>query len=112
MARILRAEFYWADLDPVQGHEQGGLRPILVLSHEVFNERSGTVIAVVITSVPQAAGFPLTLPVPDGLLPKPSWVKVSQVRTISTKRLRGRLGQGPPEFLDAVLEGLSDLIGA
>ena len=46
MARILRGEIYWADLNPIRGHEQGGLRPVLVLSHDVFNERSGTVIAV------------------------------------------------------------------
>ena len=111
MARILRGDFHWADLDPTQGHEQGGLRPVLVLSHEVFNERSGTVIAVVATSAPQHAGFPLTLPVPAGLLPKPSWVKVSQIRTISITRLRGRLGQAPPELLDEVLEGLEELIG-
>ena len=83
-----------------------------VLSHAVFNDRSGTVIAVIVTSVSQTAGFPLTLPVPAGLLPKPSWVKVSQIRTISIKRLRGRLGQGPPELLDAILEGISELIGA
>ena len=112
MARVLRGEFHWADLDPTQGHEQGGLRPVLVLSHEVFNERSGTVIAVVVTSVPQRAGFPLTLQVPDGLLPKPSWIKVSQIRTISTARLKGRLAQAPPELLDAILEGLEELIGA
>ena len=112
MARVLRGELYWADLDPAQGHEQGGLRPILVLSHAVFNDRSGTVIAVIVTSVSQTAGFPLTLPVPAGLLPKPSWVKVSQIRTISIKRLRKRLGQGPPELLDAILEGISELIGA
>lgn len=46
MARILRGDIYWADLDPTQGHEQAGRRPVMVLSQEVFNERSGTVIAV------------------------------------------------------------------
>lgn len=112
MAGILRGEVHWADLDPVQGHEQGGLRPVLVLSHQVFNERSGTVIAVIVTPVLQAAGFPLTLPVPEGLLPKPSWVKISQIRTISTRRLRGRLAQAPAELVDSVLEGLAELIGA
>ncbi len=49
------------DLNPARGHEQAGLRPVLILSHEIFNERSGTVIAVAITSQPQRAGFPLTL---------------------------------------------------
>ena len=60
MARILRGEIRWADLNRIRGREQAGLRPVLVLSHDVFNERSGTVIAVALTSQPQRAGFPLT----------------------------------------------------
>ena len=60
MAGILRGDIYWADLNPVIGSEQGGLRPVLILSHNVFNERSGTVIAVALTSQPQRAGYPLT----------------------------------------------------
>lgn len=50
MARILRGEIWWADLNPVRGHEQAGVRPVLVISHDVFNQRSGTVIALAITS--------------------------------------------------------------
>lgn len=50
MARILRGDIYWANLDPTRGHEQSGLRPVLVLSQDVFNDRSGTVIAVALTS--------------------------------------------------------------
>lgn len=61
MARILRGEIRWADLNPTKGREQSGLRPVLMLSHDVFNERSGTVIAMTLTSKPQRAGFPLTL---------------------------------------------------
>ena len=53
MARILRGEIYWADLDPAQGREQSGKRPVLIVSHDVFNERSGTVIAMALTSQPQ-----------------------------------------------------------
>jgi mRNA interferase MazF len=60
MAGILRGDIYWADLNPVTGSEQGGLRPVLILSHNVFNERSGTVIAVALTSQPQKAAYPLT----------------------------------------------------
>jgi len=52
MARILRGEIRWADLNPVKGHEQAGLRPVLILSHDIFNKRSGTVIALAITSQP------------------------------------------------------------
>ena len=62
MARILRGEIRWADLNPVRGHEQAGRRPVLVVSHDVFNQRSGTVIAVALTSQEPRAGFPLTLP--------------------------------------------------
>ena len=83
MAGILRGEIRWADLNPVRGREQAGIRPVLILSHDIFNERSGTVIAVAITSQPQRAGFPLTLDLKSADLPKPSWVKISQIRTLS-----------------------------
>ena len=75
MAEVLRGEIYWADLNPVRGREQAGRRPILILSNDLFNRRSGTVIAMAITSQPQRAGFPLTFPLPPGKLPKPSWIK-------------------------------------
>ena len=92
MARVLRGDIVWADLDPTRGHEQGGQRPVLVLSRRVFNERSGTVIAVAITGQPQRAGFPLTLEIQSAELPKRSWIKISQVRTLSVQRL----GRHPP----------------
>ncbi len=50
MANILRGDIYWADLDPTVGHEQAGRRPVLILSRSAFNDRSGTVIAVALTS--------------------------------------------------------------
>ena len=111
MAGILRGEIYWADLQPVRGHEQGGIRPVLVLSHDAFNDRSGTVIAMAITSQPQRAGYPLTWRVPPGILPHDSWVKISQVRTLSTERLRSRLGRLPGEDLQEIVDGLVQLIG-
>ena len=111
MARILRGEIYWADLSPVRGREQAGLRPVLVISHEVFNARSGTVIALAITSQPQRAGFPLTLRLESVRLPKPSWVKISQVRTLSTERLGRKLGSVSPEELARVADGLFELVG-
>jgi mRNA interferase MazF len=58
MARILRGDVFWAELDPIRGREQAGRRPVLVLSQDVFNERSGTVIGAAITSEPPRAGFP------------------------------------------------------
>ena len=111
MARILRGDIYWADLNPVIGSEQGGLRPVLVLSHNVFNERSGTVIAVALTSQPQRAGYPLTLELSDTKLPKKSWVKISQIRTLSVKRIRKKISKVSEEELAIIVEGLNEIIG-
>jgi len=111
MARILRGEIRWADLNPVRGKEQAGLRPVLILSHDVFNERSGTVIAVALTSQPQRAGFPLTLELQSRRLPKKSWVKISQIRTLAAERIGQRLGKASPEELAQVIEGLNEIIG-
>lgn len=111
MARVLRGGIYWADLDSTRGREQAGSRPVLVLSHDVFNERSGTVIAVALTSRPQRAGFPLTLELPDLGLPKSSWVKISQVRTLSVDRIGKQVGIVPENILRRIVEGLVDLIG-
>jgi mRNA interferase MazF len=111
MARILRGEIRWADLNPVSGREQAGFRPVLILSHDVFNERSGTVIAMAITSQPQRAGFPLTLKLDSAKLPERSWVKMSQVRTLSIERIGKKIGGVPPEELDQAIEGLNEIIG-
>jgi mRNA interferase MazF len=112
MARILRGEIRWAELNPVLGKEQAGRRPVLVLSHDVFNERSGTVIAMALTSQPQRAGFPLTLKLQSKGLPKQSWVKISQIRTLAVERIGQRLGKVSPEELAQVIEGLNEIIGA
>ncbi len=85
---------------------------MLVISHDIFNERSGTVIAMAITSQPQKAGFPLTVELTSGGLPKRSWVKVSQIRTLSVQRLGKRIGQVSPEELLRVVEGLNEIIAA
>ena len=111
MARILRGEIRWADLNPVRGREQAGLRPVLVLSHDVFNERSGTVIAVALTSQQSRAGFPLTLESNAPHLPKRSWVRISQVRTLSVERIGRRLARTSEEEVDRVVEGLNEIIG-
>jgi mRNA interferase MazF len=112
MARILRGDIVWADLNPVRGHEQAGQRPVLVISQDVFNEHSGTMIAVAITSQPQKAGFPLTLELSHPKLPKKSWVKISQIRTLSVERLGQKIGRISPEELSLVVEGLNDIIGS
>ena len=111
MARILRGEIYWADLNPVRGREQAGLRPVLILSHDLFNRKSETVIAMAITSQAQKAGFPLTVALPADMMPKPSWVKISQIRTISADRLGKRIAAVDPETLGQSVDGLLELIG-
>ena len=110
MARILRGDIYWADLEPVRGHEQGGVRPVLVISHDLFNERSGTVIALAITSQPQRAGYPLTWKLPPDALPRDAWVKISQVRTLSTERLSNRAGRLGIADLGEILSALRMLV--
>ena len=112
MAGILRGEIRWAELNPTRGNDQAGPRPVLILSHDVFNERCGTVIAVALTSQSQRAGFPLTLELASPKLPKRSWVKISQIRTLATERIGRRIGRASPEELTQVLEGLNEILGA
>ena len=112
MARILKGEVWWADLNPVRGREQSGMRPVLILSQDVFNERSATVIAVALTSQPQRAGFPLTLELATNRLPKPTWVKISQIRTLSVEQIGQRVGRVTPEEVAQVVDGLNEIIGA
>lgn len=111
MARILRGEIRWADLNPVRGHEQAGERPVLVLSHDVFNERSGTVIAAALTSQEPRAGFPLTMEIRAAGLPKRSWAKIGQIRTLSTERVGRRLARASDEDLVRIVEGLNEILG-
>ena len=101
----------WADLNPVRGHEQAGQRPVLVLSHDVFNERSGTVIAVAMTSQEPRAGFPLTVESRASGLQKRSWIKVSQIRTLSVERLGKRLARASEEEVARVVDGLNEILG-
>lgn len=112
MARILRGDVVWADLDPSVGREQAGRRPVVVISQDVFNETSGTVIAMAITSQPQRAGFPLTIELTSGDLPKQSWVKISQIRTLSMQRLVVRVGRVSREQLDQLVDGLNEIVGS
>ena len=112
MAAVLRGDIHWADLDPTQGREQSGRRPVLILSEDIFNARSGTVIAVAVTSQEPATGFPLTMEIVGTGLPKRSWVKISQIRTLAIQRLGQKLGSASAEEMVSVLEGLNELLGA
>ena len=110
MAQILRGDIRWAELNPVRGHEQAGTRPVLILSHDVFNERSGTVIAMAMTSQEPRAGFPLTLECKAPGLGKRSWIKISQVRTLSVERIGKKLARASEEEVARVIDGLNEII--
>jgi mRNA interferase MazF len=109
--RIRRGEIRWADLDPVRGREQAGRRPVLVISQDIFNERSGAVIAVALTSQPQRAGFPLTLELRSPSLPKRSWAKISQIRILTIERIGDLLGEASHEEVTRIVEGLNEIVG-
>ena len=111
MAGILRGEVRWADLSPTRGEEQAGTRPVVILSQDVFNERSGTVIAMAVTSQPQRAGFPLSLELEGSNLPKRSWVKISQIRTLSVDRIGDVIERLSPGTLGRLVEGLNEIVG-
>ncbi|MDR2212634.1 MAG: type II toxin-antitoxin system PemK/MazF family toxin [Pseudomonadales bacterium] len=111
MAKILRGEIRWANLDPTMGQEQAGERPVVILSQNIFNERSGTVIAMALTSQPPRAGFPLTHELVKPQLPKRSWVKISQIRTLSTNRIGKKLAVIDAQDLTQLLAGLNAIIG-
>ena len=113
MARILRGDIRWANLNPTVGAEQAGMRPVLVLSKNIFNEKSVTVIAVALTSQPQKAGYPLTIELTSARnLPKRSWVKISQIRTLSVQRLSDKISSANEEEISQVVEGLNEILGA
>ena len=110
MAGILRGEIRWADLNPARGHEQAGLRPVLIISHDVFNEHSGVAIVLAITSQKPRAGFPLSFELRSVRLPKRSWVKIDQVRTISVERIGSLLDKASSEEMIQIIEGLNEII--
>jgi mRNA interferase MazF len=110
VAQILRGEIRWADLNPTVGREQSGHRPVLILSQDIFNQRSGTVIAVALTSQPQRAKFPLTHEL-KAKMPTRSWVKISQIRTLSVDRIGKKLGEAEPEELAHIVDGLNEILG-
>ena len=110
MARVLRGDIVWANLNPAVRHEQAGRRPVVILSADVFNEHSGTVIAMALTSQPQRAGFPLVLELASADLRERAWVKISQIRTLSTRQLGKRIGRVSAEEIEHLVEGLNEIV--
>lgn len=111
MAKILRGEICWANLNPFVGRERSGERPVLILSQDVFNQRSGAVIAMALTSQEQRARFRLTHELENSSALKRSWVKISQIRTLSTERIGKKIGVVDPEELAHIIDGLNEIIG-
>lgn len=110
MERILKGDIWWADLNPVRGREQSGIRPVLIISRNAFNQHSGTVIALALTSKEPKAEYPLTLPITTANLPKPSWVKIGQIRTLSIERLTSKLSQVDDAEMAQIIAGLNLLL--
>ena len=91
---VKRGDIYYADLSPVVGSEQGGLRPVLIVQNDVGNRYSPTVIAAAITSKMGKARLPTHIDIPgnDVGLSKDSVILLEQVRTIDKKRLKEKMG--------------------
>ena len=111
MAGILRGEIRWADLNPVRGREQAGFRPVLIISQDIFNDRSGTVIAMAITSQPQRVKYPLAFELRSTALPKRSWVKINQIRTLAVERIGKKIAQVKPQELSQIIDGFNEIVG-
>lgn len=108
--KILRREIYWANLNPTRGREQGGIRPVLIISNNIFNQRSGTVVALAITSVEPRVKYPLVKELICSTLPKRSWVKITQIRTISTERIENYIGKIDSKQMNEIVTAIDDLI--
>ena len=115
---IKRGDIYYADLSPVIGSEQGGVRPVLIIQNDIGNRYSPTVIAAAITSQRDKTKLPTHIDVslkdrPAGApgLARDSVVLLEQIRTLDKKRLREKMGHLPPELMESVDRALSVSFG-
>lgn len=110
---VRRGEIYYADLSPVVGSEQGGLRPVLIVQNDVGNRHSPTVIAAAITSQQEKAKLPTHIRLDSKKcgLAKDSVVLLEQIRTLDKKRLREKMGALDKGSMDAVNSALSVSFG-
>ena len=100
---VKRGELYYADLSPVIGSEQGGVRPVLVVQNDTGNKYSPTVIAAAVTSKIGKARLPTHIELPCAFgLAKNSVILLEQIRTIDKKRLMSRIGELPPTTMRRV----------
>lgn len=110
---IKRGEIYYADLSPVIGSEQGGMRPVLIVQNDIGNKHSPTVIAAAITSQKEKSKLPthISLNAQDCGLAKDSVVLLEQVRTLDKKRLKERMGELDNQSMNKVDSALSVSFG-
>lgn len=110
---IKRGEIYYADLSPVIGSEQGGVRPVLIVQNDIGNKYSPTVIAAAITSQINKAKLPTHIEISalEYGLQKDSVILLEQIRTIDKKRLREKIGHLDDELMERVNEALSISFG-
>ena len=112
-SNIKRGDIYYADLSPVVGSEQGGIRPVLIVQNNVGNRYSPTVIAAAITSQINKAKMPthITVGAPNYGLTKDSIILTEQIRTLDKRRMREQAGRLPPEEMRRVDEALGISMG-
>jgi len=110
---VRRGDIYYADLSPVVGSEQGGVRPVLVVQNDIGNKYSPTVIVAAITSQIHKGKLPthLEISASEYGLPKDSVILLEQIRTIDKKRLKEKIGYLTPEMMEKVNEGLQISFG-
>lgn len=110
---VKRGEIYYADLSPVVGSEQGGIRPVLIVQNDVGNKFSPTVIAAAITSQKEKSRLPthIQLPSMNCGLSRDSVVLLEQVRTIDKKRLKERMGLLDEASMNEINKALSISFG-
>ncbi len=110
---IARGELYLADLDPVVGSEQGGLRPVLIVQNDMGNRYSPTVVVLAVTSQLQKARLPthVLIPAEGRGLQRDSVVLAEQVRTLDKRRLRERIGRLGAEDMASVGRALAVSLG-
>lgn len=109
---VKRGELYYADLSPVVGSEQGGVRPVLVVQNDTGNKYSPTVIAAAVTSKIHKARLPTHIELPHAYgLAKDSVILLEQIRTIDKKRLMTRIGELPPATMNLVNKAILISLG-
>ena len=110
---VKRGEVFYADLSPVVGSEQGGVRPVLIVQNDVGNRHSPTVIAAAITSKQDKTGLPTHIGIKagEGGLIRDSVVLLEQIRTLDKRRLREKAGQIDADMLHRVDEALEISFG-